>query len=133
MSEIISEFLNCSKFAVVGVSTNPARYGHKIYHDLLNGGYEVYPVNPRYKEVESRPCYPDLKSLPETPDVVDFVCPPAITEQMVSQFPELGIKRAWMQPGAESPKAVEFCKANGIDVLFDVCVMVERKKASSGE
>ena len=132
MSDIIGEFLNCRRFAVVGVSKNTARYGYKVFRDLLNGGYEVYPVNPRYKEVESLTCYPDLKSLPETPDVVDFVCPPPVTEKMVSQFPELGIRRAWMQPGAESPEALEFCRANGIDVLFDICVMVERKKATGG-
>ncbi|MDH5439134.1 MAG: CoA-binding protein [Candidatus Bathyarchaeota archaeon] len=40
----------------------------------------------------------------------------------------LGITKVWMQPGSESEKAIEYCEANGIDVVYGVCIMVERRK-----
>jgi len=33
-----------------------------------------------------------------------------------------------MQPGSESEKAIKFCEENDIDVVYGVCVMVERTK-----
>ena len=29
----------------------------------------LYPINPRYTEVEGLPCFPDLAALPEVPDL----------------------------------------------------------------
>lgn len=124
----IDEFLNSSVFAVVGVSTNREKYGYKVYQDLKKGGYTAYPVNPCCADIYGDRCYPDLGSLPEKPDVVDFVCPPGVTGEMVRLLPGLGVDKAWMQPGAESVEAISFCKGNGIKVLHDICVMVEMRK-----
>jgi len=128
--ETINEFLRVKTYAVVGVSPNRDKYGYKVYRDLKEGGYTVYCVNPLYDDIEGEKCYPDLSSLPEKPDVVEFVCPPKVTESLVCEMDRLGITMAWMQPGAESPEAIAFCKERGIRVLHDVCIMVERRRAT---
>lgn len=125
---LVDEFLGARVFAVVGVSTNKQKYGYKVYQDLKRGGYSAYPVNPRCQDIYSDRCYPDLDSLPEKPDVVGFVCPPGVTEDIVRQLPALGVDKAWMQPGAESKEAIAFCDQNGIKVLHDICVMVEMRR-----
>ncbi len=125
--DFIKGFLDGKVFAVVGVSKNREKYGFKVYEDLKNGGYTTYAVNPRFDDIYGDTCYPDLESLPEKPDVVDFVCPPGVTEEMVRLLPGLGITRVWMQPGAESAEAIAFCERNGISVLHDICVMVEMR------
>jgi predicted CoA-binding protein len=127
----IRGFLDAKTFAVVGVSTNKEKYGFKVYQDLEEGGYTVYLVNPLYEDIYGEKCYSDLASLPEKPDVVEFVCPPSVTESVVKELPSLGIEKAWMQPGAESPQAIRFCKDNGIEVLHDICIMVQRRRAKS--
>jgi predicted CoA-binding protein len=33
-----------------------------------------------------------------------------------------------MQPGSESEEAVKYCKENGLEVIYNVCIMVERKR-----
>ena len=111
-------------FAVVGVSRDKTKYGNKVFHELVNNGYEVYPVNPNAVEIDGFKCYPDLKSLPKKPDVVNIVVPPTITEKVVKEAFELGIKRIWMQPGSESKKAIDFCKRNKMEVLSGVCVII---------
>ena len=48
----ITDFLNKQNvFAVVGVSKDPAKYGHQVYVDLKEAGYVVYAVNPNIDEV----------------------------------------------------------------------------------
>jgi len=127
---IVDEFLDKKNvFAVVGVSKNSKKYGNKVYLDLKAAGYKVYPVNPRIDEIRGSKCYPSLNALPELPDVIDIVVPPKITENIVKEAPKLGIKKIWMQPGSESDNAISFCNDNDIQVLHDVCVMVERKRS----
>lgn len=126
---LITDLLNKQNvFAVVGVSKNPAKYGHQVYIDLKEAGYVVYAVNPTIDEVLGDRCYHSLSELPEMPDVVDTVVPPAVTERVVTECKELGIARVWMQPGSESEKAINFCVANNIKVVHDVCVMIKRRE-----
>lgn len=121
---LIEGFLEKSNvFAVVGVSRNPDKYGYKVWKDLKESGYEVYPVNPNASEIEGEECYGSLRDLPEKPDVVDIVVPPKITEKVVKQCDEIGINKVWMQPGSESERAREFCERNSIEVLLNMCVM----------
>ena len=127
--KLIKEYLKKNNvFAVVGASRNPNKYGYKVYKDLKNAGYEVYPINPKADEVLEDKSYSNLKELPKIPDVVDIVVPPKITEKIVAECKKLKIKKIWMQPGSESKESIEYCKKYGIDVLHDVCVIVERAK-----
>jgi len=128
-ADLIREILERKNvIAVVGASRDPEKYGHRVYGDLKEAGYAVYPVNPNAAEILGDRCYPDLKSLPVKPDVVNVVVPPEVTEEVVKSCKELGITKVWMQPGSESEKAVEYCEANGIDVVYGICIMVERRK-----
>jgi hypothetical protein len=130
--ELIKAFLNKRNiFAVVGASRDPKKYGYQVYKDLKNAGYEVYAVNPNAEEILGDKCYPNLENLPIKPEVVDVVVPPKVTEDVVKACKGLGITRVWMQPCSESEKAIKFCEENGIDVVYGVCVMIERTKQSS--
>jgi len=129
--ELIKTFLNKKNiFAVVGASRDPQKYGYQVYKDLKNAGYEVYPVNPNTDEILGDKCYPSLENLSIKPDVVDVVVPPKVTEQIVETCKKHGITKVWMQPGSESETAIKFCEENGIDVVYGVCVMIERARQS---
>lgn len=121
---LVSDILrNNHTFAVVGVSQDQAKYGHEIFEALLEKGYEVYPINPKYHAVDGHHCYPSLEALPEKPEVTVAVVPPAVTEKVVETCARLGIETVWMPPGAWSEKAVETCEANGIQEVHDVCLV----------
>jgi predicted CoA-binding protein len=82
---------------------------------------------------EGAPCYPDLKSIPATPDAVFILANPKVTDEIVGQCVELGIKYVWMhcmmgtKPGlaanmtSVSPEAVRLCQDNGISVIPGTC------------
>jgi predicted CoA-binding protein len=131
-SELMKVFLDKKNvFAVVGASRDSQKYGHQVYEDLKNAGYEVYAVNPNAQEILGDKSYSRLENLPIKPDVVDIVVPPKVTEHTVETCKRLGIKKVWMQPGSESEKAIRFCEKNDVDVVYGVCVMIERAKHST--
>ena len=45
MEDLVRAFVDERVWAVVGVSTNPSKYGNKIFRDLREAGYTVYGVN----------------------------------------------------------------------------------------
>jgi len=125
--QLIDEFINQRTWAVVGVSQDETKYGTRIFRDLTRAGYQVYAVNPKGGEIDGKPIYPSLKALPQKPAVVDVVVPPAVTEQIVKEAATIGLQRIWMQPGAESPAAIQFCLDNGIEVVHDTCAMIQKR------
>ena len=124
MQELIQEFMKQKKFAVVGATDNPQKYGNQIVKNLKSRGYEVYPVNPRLKELEGFRCYSTLADVPVKVDVVDFVVPPEATEEILRQCKKLKLNRIWLQPGSESETAIAFCHENNLKVVHSVCVMM---------
>lgn len=125
---LIQEFLSQKRFALVGATDRKEKYGYQIFKNLLSRGYEIYPVNPRISEIEGIRCYPELSVLPVKVAVVNIVVPPEITEKIVEECAKLGLTRVWMQPGAESEKAIKFCKEHQIKVVYGLCVMLTEER-----
>jgi len=133
VDEKVKSFLGQKRIAVVGVSDKRDTGCNLAYKKFVENGYQVYPVNPRITTFEGKTCYPDLRSIPDKPDAVFILTNPKITEQIVSQCVELGVKHVWMhcmmgvKPGlaagmtSVSQSAVEMCKANGIEVIPGAC------------
>ncbi|WP_423223493.1 CoA-binding protein [Candidatus Amarolinea aalborgensis] len=126
-ADLIADFVGRPTWAVVGVSANPTKFGRRIYQDLRRAGYRVYAVNPHETEILGDRVYPNLAALPERPDVIDLVVPPSVSEMIVKEAAAAGIRRVWMQPGAESQRAIDFCRASGIEVVAHACAMVEKR------
>jgi len=111
--------------AVVGVSDDASKYGHKIFRDLLNAGFPVKGVHPKGGFVLGQNLYRSLSEMETRPELVITVVPPAVTEQVVEECNHLGIKNVWMQPGSESEAALEKAKAYGIKTVM-ACFMVAK-------
>ena len=93
MQDLIKEFMAQKKFAVVGATDNPEKYGNQIVNNLKKRGYEVYPINPKLKQLEGMKCYASLDEIPVKADVVDFVVPPGVTEAILKDCQRLGLCR----------------------------------------
>ena len=128
MENLVKDFLKQKKFAVVGSFRNETKFAYKILVNLIEKNYEVFPVNPRMCEVEGRTCYKTISDVLCPVDVANIVTPPLITEGILKECLQKGIKRAWLQPGAESQAAIKFCHDNDIKVIHNICVMLESLK-----
>ncbi len=117
---------NYGLVAIVGVSADASKYGHKIFRDMLKGGYNVKGVNPKGGFVLGHNLYRNLGEIEKKPDVVIMVVPPAAAEQVMEDCNKLGIKEVWLQPGSESEAALEKAKTYGIKAVA-ACFMVSHK------
>ncbi|MEW6073852.1 MAG: CoA-binding protein [Planctomycetota bacterium] len=116
--EKIADFLAAGPWAVVGASTDREKYGNKVLRCYVQKGkVPVYPINPKAAEVEGLAAYPDLDSLPEPVRGISVITPPAVTAAVVETAAAAGIRRVWMQPGAESEAAVARAEALGMTVI----------------
>jgi predicted CoA-binding protein len=123
--ERIQKFLAGETFAVVGASTDRAKYGNKVLRAYLQNGRRVFAVNPKETVIENVPCCPDLASLPEPVHGISIVVPPAVTERVVEEAAQAGISNVWMQPGAESPAAVRRAEHLGLNLIAGgPCILV---------
>jgi predicted CoA-binding protein len=121
----IDDFLKSEAFGVVGASANRDKYGNKVLRCYLQHGLEAIPVNPKEREIEGVDCVASVKELPDEVKSISVITPPYITEQIVETAAARGIWNIWMQPGAESSEAVEFCRKNDINVIADgSCILV---------
>lgn len=133
IESLVQDFLGQGSIAVVGVSDKRETGCNLAYKKFVAIGYKVYAVNPRIATYEGAPCYPDLYSIPEKPGAVFLMTNPGVTEQVVQQCVDLGIKHVWMhcmlgtKPGlfpgqtSVSAAAVETCRTHGIAVIPGAC------------
>ena len=129
----IRQFLASKRFAVVGASKDRAKYGNKVLRAYLQSNREAVPVNPGQDEIEGLKAYGDLASVPDEIDGVSIITPPTVTEKVVEQAIARGIKHIWMQPGAESPAAIESAQRAGANVIAGgPCVLVTLRYREGG-
>jgi len=122
----IATFLAGGPFAVVGASRNRFKFGNQVLRSYLQAGRTAYPVNPTADAIEGHTCYPSLAALPEVPFGISIITPPPVTEAVVAEALELGIRQFWMQPGAESAAAQSQARNAGATVISGgPCLLVE--------
>ncbi len=133
IDDLVKDFLAQKKIAVVGVSDKRETGCNLSYKKFKQTGYQVFAVNPRITEFDGDPCYPDLKSIPEKPDAVFILASPKVTDLIVKECVDLGVKHVWMhcmmgtKPGlatsmsSVSSEAVRMCRENGITVIPGTC------------
>jgi len=121
----IEQFLASPVFGVVGASTNRHKYGNKVLRCYLQHGYRAIPVHPAATIIEAQTVVSTVDQLPAEVASLSLITPPAVTEKIVQQAAAKGIQNIWMQPGAESPAAMEFCRRHGMNLIADgSCVLV---------
>ena len=122
--EAVDNFLSLKSIAVVGVSREGKKFGNMAYKDLKSKGYNLFPINPHADEIEGDRCYSSINDLPEQVGGVLIVVPPEQTEKVVMEASEAGINRVWMQQGAESTKAIQYCQEHSIDAVHGECILM---------
>lgn len=87
--EQVRRVLNPRTIAVVGASPNPSRIGGRPIAYMISAGYtgHIYPVSPRYPEVQGFTSYPTLDSVPEPIDLAIIAVNQHIVEDIIREAP----------------------------------------------
>ncbi len=124
MDPAIQEFVGGKSIAIVGVSRSGKKFGNTAYRELQRRGYQVFQVHPEVGEIEGEPCYPDLASLRGRVDGVVVCVPSKQGEGVLRQAAENGMRRVWLQQGAESPELLALAKQLGLQAVSGRCILM---------
>jgi len=123
--------------AVVGLSRDPSKDSNVVASYLKGMGYRIVPINPYADMVLGERCYISLLDTPEQIqreiEIVDIFRPsgdvPAIVEQAIEMRRRFGNpKVVWLQLGIRNAEAAARASGEGLEVVEDRCMMVERRK-----
>lgn len=120
----IEDFISQRSLAVVGVSRSGKKFANAAFKELRSKGYAVFPVNPAAESVEGERCYPNLANLPARVDGAVVIAPREQALQVVRDAVAAGIRRVWLQQGAESQVAIDACREAGISVIAGECILM---------
>ena len=121
---MIDDFISQPSLAIVGVSRKGNKFGNNAFKELKAKGYKLYLVHPSAEIIEGQQSYPNFKALPQAVGGVLVVVPPAQAEKVVREAHESGIKRVWLQQGAESQAAIQYGEQNGMSVVYGKCILM---------
>jgi len=75
----LKAFFEPTSVAVIGASSNPAKLGHAVLKNIVEGGYgshgKIYPINTKAREILGYTAYPSVLAVPEPIDLVVIVIP----------------------------------------------------------
>jgi len=123
------------RIAVVGISAEWHRPSFFVGKYLIEHGYTMIPVNPKYPSVLGQPCFPDLRTARETTgpiDIVDCFRRAADIDALADEAIASGAKVLWMQLGIVNEAAARKARAAGLEVVMDRCVKIEHGRLFGG-
>ena len=120
------------RVAIVGLSADWSRPSNFVGKYLLEHGFEVIPVNPKYDEILGQKSYPDLASIPTPVDIVDLFQRSERVPPFVDAAIDIGARVVWMQLGIVHEEAAAKARAAGLDVVMDRCIKIEYARLFGG-
>ncbi|MBW1709044.1 MAG: CoA-binding protein [Deltaproteobacteria bacterium] len=94
MKASLDAILKPRSIAVVGASNNPDTWGYRTLSRLLSGGYrhEIYPVNPKEKEIQGIECYASISEIPVELDLAVVVVNASIISKVLRECIDYKVK-----------------------------------------
>ena len=123
MSEV-EGFLSEKKFAVVGASRSGGKFGNSVLTDLADKGYTMYAIHPEADTVGGVKSYRSYADLPEPVNAALIAVAPGKSADAVRQAHEAGVKRVWIQQGAQSDEAIAFCDEHDMVAVTRECIFM---------
>ena len=120
------------RVAMVGLSADWSRPSNFAAKYLLDHGFQVIPVNPKYPEILGQKCYADLRDIPTPVDIVDLFQRIERVPPFVDQAIEIGAKVVWLQLGIVHEEAAQKALDAGLEVVQDRCMKIEYARLFGG-
>lgn len=124
MSTINKDFLNCKRIAIYGISKTETKFGNSIYRELKARGYSVFPMHIDLEKFDGDNCYRSLSDIKPLVDGVFINVKPNKVIGILQEVKKTGIKKVWLQQGAESEAALKFAEENFLDLSTNGCILM---------
>ncbi|KAI9844841.1 MAG: hypothetical protein M1837_005259 [Sclerophora amabilis] len=130
MEAAAKNFFSSPQFAVVGASSDPAKFGHIVFKWYLAHSLPCTPINPSSSTIHipsppskkssptaaagpgvDIPTVPTITALPSpTQTALSVITPPKVTSKILREAKEAGIRAVWLQPGSFDQETLDWAK-----------------------
>lgn len=96
----MESFFHPKGIVLVGATPTPTKGGYAILKNLTIGfDGPIFPVNPRYAEIDGIPCYPSVADVPGPADLAIVFVPARMVPGVVRECGKVGIRGIMLESG----------------------------------
>jgi predicted CoA-binding protein len=103
--------------AIIGASSDRAKFGNKAVRAYVQQGYTVYPINPKEAQIEGLPAFKSIADVPGRPNMISVYLPPPVLLKVLPDIAAKGCDELWLNPGTESDEVVAEAERLGLNVV----------------
>ena len=124
----IGQILSAAKnIAVVGLSPDESKPSNEVTKFLIERGFNVFPIYPKFDEILGRKVYRNLTQIDEDIDIAVMFRKGEFASELVKDAIKKGVKTLWLQLGITNDAAGAIARENGINFVQDKCIKIELK------
>ena len=103
--------------AIIGASTDRRKYGNKAVRAFRDGGWTVYPINPKAETIEGLPCYASIRDVPRPIDRVSIYIAPFFGKKLLPDIAATQPGEVFFNPGSEDEELLKKAREAGLNVV----------------
>jgi predicted CoA-binding protein len=109
--------------AVIGASSNRAKFGNKALRAFEKQGFRVFAINPNEPEVEGHKTYASVLDVPGPIDMATVYVPGHIGVRVMDDLAKKGVPEVWLNPGADEDAVVARARELGLKTVIACSVI----------
>ena len=127
-SDLRQILFSAKNIAVVGLSPDESKPSNEVAKFLIERGFNVFPVYPKFDEILGRKVYRNLTEIDENIDVIVMFRKGEFASELVKDAVKKGVKTLWLQLDITNDAAGVIARENGINFVQDKCIKIELKR-----
>ena len=125
----LRQILSAAKnIAVVGLSPDESKPSNEVAKFLIERGFNVFPVYPKFDEILGRKVYRNLTQIEWDIDIAVMFRKGEFASELVKDAVKKGVKTLWLQLGITNDEAGAVASENGINFVQDKCIQIELQR-----
>jgi len=129
MPSDLGQILSSAKnIAVVGLSPDESKPSNEVAKFLIERGFNVFPVYPKFDEILGRKVYRNLTQIDQDIDIAVMFRKGEFASELVKDVVKKGVKTLWLQLGITNDEAGAVARENGINFVQDRCIKIELQR-----
>ena len=128
MPSDLRQILSSAKnIAVVGLSPDESKPSNEVAKFLIERGFNVFPIYPKFDEILGRKVYRNLTQIDEDIDIAVMFRKGEFASELKDAVKK-GVKTLWLQLGITNDEAGAVARENGINFVQDKCIKIELQR-----
>ena len=132
LSDLRQILSSAKNIAVVGLSPDESKPSNEVAKFLIERGFNVFPVYPKFDEILGRKVYRNLTQIDQDIDIAVMFRKGEFASELVKDAVKKGVKTLWLQLGITNDEAGAIARENGINFVQDKCIKIELQRLDLG-